>query len=490
MSVNVGLEVTESLQPREGVPEVRDETQLADWLRSRPVRDGVVVAVRTALRCLWAPICSSGNWEQLSLISFRVCLLGVIAASEEGRAETPSPALFQGCSETKNDNGEVLALCRALMRVLASVEFESSVRLQAIAEVARCSADIVSWPADHKDSWDELNSDIQTLGESTAKTVMESGLFRKNASKYILEEVTHSNARYRQHGLGFLADWYERIVNGGIQDVELLSEIVGLPEGHWAQGAEHVGEMISVIEVGRRLREATPLAEEIVFDGRLGKLRVEPIRMLPVDVYETGLEKLRDALADAGRATERSNSYTALESTLEILDRTLSRYADNAQRVHDDQLLASKRILRLIDDGYVPDDHEVTSLLQVLDTNAVDIRAAVPEVAVAVKKRSEIRIRELNSDDRTKLQSTVEAVALNSDESLAEEMREDQRETFGGGDAPVNVESPYRLTSRLARVAKAVRDWDEIADFADRCGPMISSLGNDVMKLLGEFVGL
>ena len=490
MSVNVGLEFTDSLQPREGVREVRDETQLADWLRNRSVQDGVVVAVRAALRCLWAPICSTRNWEQLSLVSFRVCSLGVIAASEEGRAKTPSPALLQACSETKNDNEEVLALCRALMRVVASVEFESFERLQAIAEVARCSADIVSWPADRKDSWDELNSDVQTFGQSTAKTVIESGLFSGNASKHIIDEVTHSNARFRTHGLGFLADWYEAMVNGAVQDVELLREIVALPEEDWAQGAEHVGEMISAIEVGRRLREATPLAEEIVFDDSLGKLRVEPIRMLPVDVYETGLEKLRDAVADARRATARSNSYTALESTLEMLDRTLSRYTDNAQRVHDDQLLASRRILRLLDDGYVPDDHEVASLLQVLDTNAIDIRAAVPEVAVAVNKRSKVRIQELSPDDQNRLQSTVEAVALNSDEALAEEMREDQRATFGVGDAPVNVEGPYRLTSRLARAAKVVRDLGEITGFADKHGSMISSLGNDLVKLLGKFVGL
>ena len=233
----------------------------------------------------------------MSLIGFRVCLLGVIAASEEGRTNAPSAALVRACSETQSYDGEVLALCRALTRVLMSVEGESSERSQAIAEVARCAADIVAWPADHKDSWDELNSDIRTLGEGTATAVMESRLFSENASKYILDEVTGSNARYRKHGLGFLADWYEPIVNGRVQDVEMLREIAGLPERDWALGAEHVGEMISAIEVGRRLREATPLAEEIVFDDRLGKLRVEPIRMLPVNLYATGLDKLRDAVA-------------------------------------------------------------------------------------------------------------------------------------------------------------------------------------------------
>ena len=158
--------------------------------------------------------------------------------------------------------------------------------------------------------------------------------------------------------------------------------------------------------------------------------------------------------------------------------------------MHDDQLLASRRIVGLVDEDYVPEDHEVASLLQVLDTNAIDIRAAVPEVAVAVKKRSEVRIRELDTEGRNRLQSTVEAVALNSDESLAEEMREDERATFGAGDAAVNVESPYRLASRLGRAAKMARDLDSIAGFADKYGPMISSLGNDLVKLLGKLVGL
>ena len=489
-SVNAASKVVDKPRTTDRGREVRNETRLADWLRDRSPQEGVVVAVRAALRCMWAPICESGDPERLSLIAYRVCLLGVIAASEMRESMAPSPTLVQVCAETQNYDGEVLALCRALIRVLLSVERGSSEQSQAFADVARCAADIVSWPGDAEDSWDELNLDVQTLGEGTMTTVMESRLFSQNASKYVLDEVTHSNSRYREHGLEFMADWYETIVNGHVQDVGLLREIAGLPERDWAQGVEHVGAMISGIEMGRRLRDATPLAEEIVFDDRLGKLRVEPIRMVPVDLYETGLEKLRDAVSDARRASERSNSYTVLDPTLGILERTLSTYAGNAQRVHDDQLLASKRILQLIDDGYVPEDHEVVSLLQVLNTNAVDIRAAVPEVALAVKKRSEVRIRELDAEDRDRIQSTIEAIALNSEESLAQELREDERATFRNEDVQVNVESSYRITSRLARVAKMVREWEEIANFADKYGPMISSLGTDLVKSLQKFIGL
>ena len=482
--------IAQSGQPREGLRVVQNQAELMGWLRDRTRQDGVVVAVRMALRCLWAPICMSKGWEQSSLISFRVCLLGVIAANEEGRAEAPSPALIEACGEGQSYDEDVLSLCRALISVLVSVEGNSSNRLKAITEVARYSAEIVSWPADHKDAWDELNSDVQSLDESTARTVMGSPLFSENASKYILDEVIHSNERYRGVGLAFLADWYESIVSGQLQDLEVLREIAGLPEKDWARGSDHIAEMISAIEAGRRLREATPLAEEIVFDDSVGKLRVEPIPLLPPDLYDTVLDKMRDAVADMRRVSERSNSYGALGSTLEMLERTSSKYAGNPQRVHDDQLLAAREIQNLIDEGYVPEDHQVARLIQVLDTNAVDIRAAVPEVAVAVKKRSEVRIREVDEASRDRIKLTVEVVASHSDEALAEELREDERATFETEDGTDGVESSYRLASRLGRAAKIAQDLDKVAELGEKYGSLISNLGKDVVKFLGDFVGL
>ena len=484
-------EVTaESGLPNEGLSVVQREAELMNWLRDQSYQVGLVVAVRAALRCLWAPICESRDPEQFSLIGFRVSLLGVIAANEEGRAETPSAALIQSCDEGESYDGEVLSLWRALVQVLLAAESDPSDRLNAVAQVAACSADIVSLPADHKDAWDELNFDVQLLDKFTAKAVIGFPLFSEKASKYILNEVIHSNDRYRDVGLEFLAEWYESIIKGQLQDMDLLREIASLPENDWAQGADHIAEMISAIEAGRRLRKATPLAEEIVFDHRLGKLRVEPVLMLPPNLYDTVLDKMRDAVADMRRVSERSNSYGALGSSLAMLERTSSKYAGNPQRVHDDQLVASRKIQRLIEEGFVPDDHEVASLMQVLDTNAIDIRAAIPEVALAVKKRSEVRIQEVDEASRDRIKFTVEVVALHSDEALAEELREDERATFETLDGTGDVESPYRLVSRLGRIAKIGQDLDKVAELGEKYGSLISNLGKDLVKLLGDLVGL
>ena len=467
------------------------EDDLARWIVDRSRQHALAIAVRAALRCLWYPIRERPHWEESSLIGLRLCALGVLNAIDENtQPRLPSRQVIGLLDRKQWSETESVKLWRALARVLLLIDLDPPEFTEPVVNLARHAADIISMPADPEDSWSEIHADLRAIVDQPPRALFQTELFTPAASNDLLDEVTHSNSRYRERDLGFLADWYESIIAGRV-DAELLREIVGIPDDDWAQGADHVRELIAAFEVRRRLRDATPLAEEIVFDEPTGKLRVEPIRMLPPDLYETGLEKLQDALDDARAATERNpNTYSALPPTLEMLERTLAKYCGNPQRVHDDQLLAVRRLEGLVEDGYVPDDEEIASLVQVLDTNAVDIRAAVPAVAAAVKKRSEVRVREIEPADRDRIRSAVDAVASNSEESLAEEMREDDRATFESGDAPVDVESPYRLVSRLGAVARTVRSLEQIAGFAERNGPLLVSVGNDLFPTLAKLVGL
>ena len=464
--------------------------ELARWIVDRTRQHALAIAVRAALRCLWYPICERRNREELSLIGLRLCALGMLnAIDENAHPRHPSRHLIRLIDRNQRSGTESSKLWRALARVLLSIDIDPPEFTDPVVNLARHAADIISMPADHEDSWSEIHADLAAIAHQPPHILFRTQLFTPTASNSILEEVSGSNSRYRETNLGFLADWYESVIAGRV-DVELLRVIVGIPDDAWGKGAEHVREHLAAFEIGRRLRDATPLAEEIVFDERSGKLRAEPIPMLPPDLYETGLEKLNDALDDARAALRRNpNSYSALPPALEMLDRTLAKYRGNPQRVHDDQLLAYRKLERLVDDGYVPDDDEITSLLQVLDTNAVDIRAAVPAVAAAVKKRSEVRVREIDPADRDRIRSAVDAVASNSGESLAEEMREDDRATFEYEDAPVDVESPYRLVSRLGAVERTVRSALRIAELADRYHTLVVRLDN-ALSSLAKFVGL
>ena len=456
-----------------------------------PPHHGFAIAVRAALRCLWFPICESRHSEELSLIGLRLCALGVLSAiNENAQPMTPSRHLIRATERKQWSGTQSGKLWRALARVFVTVHHEPPEFVDPVVAVALRAADIISNPTDPEDSWIELEADIGERFDRPPSALFEIALFSPNVSKHLFQEVAHSNLRYRERGLDFLADWYESIMAGRL-DAELLREIVRIPDDDWAQGSEHVRELLAAFEVGRRLRDATPLAEDIVYDECSGKLRVEPVRMLPPDLYETGLDKLQDALDDARRATRRNpNSYSALPPLLEMLDRTLAKYRGNPQRVHDDQLLALRKVERLVHDGYVPDDAEIASLVQVLDTNAVDIRAAIPAVAVAVKKRSEVRIREIEPADCDRIRFAVDAVVSNSEESLAEEMREDERATFESEGAPVDVESPYRLVSRLGAVARTVRSLEQIVGFTERHGTFLASLGNGLIQPLAKLVGL
>ena len=491
--IDVSLQPEDRLKLGDTVATTRlgSEQALARWVVDRPRHDGLAVAVRAALRCLWFPICESRHAEELSLIGLRLCALGVlVATNENAQPRTPSRQLVRATNDERWYKSQAAMLWRDVARLLDSVSHQPPEFADAVVDVARHAADVISNPADPEDSWAELDADVRVIFGQPGHALFETELFSPSVSKYILDEVRHSNYRYSERRLGFLADWYESIIAGRV-DTELLREIVRIPDRDWAQGAEHVRDLIAEFEAARRLRDATPLAEKIYFDDRSGKLRVEPVRMLPPDLYDTGLEKLQDAVDDAREASERNpNSYTALQPTLEMLDRTLTKYRDNPQRVHDDQLLAVRRVRQLLKEGYVPDDAEIASLIQVLDTNAVDIRAAIPAVAVAVKKRSEVRIRELDPAERNCIRSAVDAVASASDESLAEEMREDDRATFESGGVGPDIESPYRVASRLAAVASILHSLEQIAGFVDRHGPLIASLGITLLSALAKLLGL
>ena len=469
---------------------VQNKTDLLEWLGGRPKRDGLVIAVRTALRCMWAPTCAGNNSEQVSLMAYRLYLLGFIAATDPENKIPVSPPIKEYFAQRDASSDEVLCLYRALTNILLFNDSGSLQWRNSIADVARIASTIVSWPDLAETSWEELNSDIEMLNTHSASGVMSAPIVTKAARDYFITEMKHANDAYRKSHMGFAADWYETILSGETQDVDLLVEIAGLSDRIWNRGGSNLAELISETIKGYRLRKATPLAEDIVYDNERGMLRMVPFRALPNDLYETGIEKLRDAVADVRRASEKSNSYTMLSSTLSMLERTLDSYSQNPQRVHDDQLLAARRVRQLLHDDYVAADHEVTSFLQVLETNAIDIRAAVSEVAIAVQKRNEIRIQELDSYEQKQLQSTIEAIAGSSDKPLAQELLEDRKTTFSAQPARENVESSYRLTSRLARVARIARDLDSVGKLAGKFASMVSGYRAELLRILEKFVGL
>ena len=475
--------------------QIKNQVQLNDWLRTQAPQDSLAIAVRVMLRCMWAPITHSKDADYLSLVAFRTSILGMIAAKETatGRPPSPSRGLKLMAAKKHPQHSEMLSLCRSLLRCLETARGHCRADYpDAVADVATIAAAIIVLPADESDSWDAIASDVQVLGSGDRLSLMESPLFpHTKGQQWLMDEVNHSQSRYRKLGFGFVADWYKRVVDGVPLELQWLREVAELPDNDWTQDTKHIADRIAEVEDRRRLREATPLAEEIVFDDESGTLRIRPMPMLPQDLYYTGLDKLRDAMEDIRKANIRdTNSYTALDPAVRLLERTLARYADNPQRVHDDQLLAHRRIRKLVDHDVIPDDDEVGALLQILDSNAIDIRAAIPQVELAVKKRTRVRVRELEEDEITRVRAAIEDVARHSDDALARDMRDDERDIFTAGAAAVGVESPYRAVSRLASAKDAVRPRRDDERPVGLRDALARSLGHSPSSLLLKLLGL
>ena len=155
--------------------------------------------------------------------------------------------------------------------------------------------------------------------------------------------------------------------------------------------------------ITRPVTKATPLAERVEWVSEIERLRITPVPMLNASLYETVLRKLRDALADIRSDRNLDNARYALDRTLKMLDRTLATYAGSPQRVHDDMALALSEIRSQLANDDTPDSYGVQSFMQVLEINALDIQANVPEVMDAVKGRTALRLHRLPEADRQAL---------------------------------------------------------------------------------------
>lgn len=131
----------------------------------------------------------------------------------------------------------------------------------------------------------------------------------------------------------FWIDWYQRIVNGRPQNWKMLEEIALIDPKDWDNGAEHVNALISEIQA-RYLREATPYSEKIEVNPDTGNLRSVPTTMENERLYQTALDRVRDALYDLRPNGELAQHHAGLEKVAKRLDRTLRTYAVNPQRVH------------------------------------------------------------------------------------------------------------------------------------------------------------
>ncbi|MXY34151.1 MAG: hypothetical protein F4Y60_08705 [Boseongicola sp. SB0664_bin_43] len=251
----------------------------------------------------------------------------------------------------------------------------------------------------------------------------------------------------------FFRRWYQGILKGDPVNLEVLAEIASIPPADWDQGTARVAERIAEIEL-HHIRNSTPLAEIVQWIPEAERIRIAPVPMDDAPTWNMILNKLRDALHDIRPDGRLRNAHAALHDTLQMLERTLDRYCDSPQRMHDDIATALHEARRLLKAGEIPDDMNVQRFMRALDENALDIQGSMPGVLEAVSRRASLRYRRLPDDDRSTLAGATNAVVPLLEE---ERHREDMKESLVALDAqdpnsPENSASIYRWASRLSRI--------------------------------------
>ena len=464
---------------------------LETWFADGDKRDALVVLSRIVTRFMWYPPTKKGGNEKLSILLYRIMTWGALVILTRGKVELPRSRTIEFKSEAAKQNYAINRICDLFLTVLHLHSYDPRGIVDDIIDVSSKSGRLGQVPDGQLDVLDGLIRDIVKFRDANRLDVFRSQLYPANAPDKLMRRVTTANRIYRENNMDFIAEWYETFIRGGGHDVDMLQSIVEIPDEDWSRGAEHINKLIFEIRSGKRfkrLREATPLAERLVIDEDTGSLSIKPVLMLPANLYETGLDRLRDQITYM-RSDQSNNFIQAMGPVLGKLEITLGKYANNPQRVHDDQISASKQIKKLINDGFLPDDHRIADFSDMLDLNALDIRAAIPEVAVAVQKRSDVRFQELDKDDRCKVQEAIKEVVKHSDKELADELKEDEEKTFQENRDQDNVESAYRLTSRLAKVEEILRNVGEIATVTGSIATIVATMVRDLSTVF-EIAGL
>ena len=296
---------------------------------------------------------------------------------------------------------------------------------------------------------------------------------------------------------GFWIDWYEGLLEGRAPDWELWHDVALIEDEVWKAGPEAVAreiELVSAALVAKRL----PLAEDIVVDPATGLFNVRARPIAKPDLLGATLGQIADALEDV--LADPSNGLRETSADTRRLRRTLTRYANDPQRIEMDLTTAYGSITRQIAVEDLPASDTNMALLASLQEGALGIRATDAQVAENRRLLQGQAFREMDAAGREALRAAAPVLEAITEGRLAEEMREDiavlvERPAWPAlpgvtrdKDAMVpGQDEMVRVFGRAARMAVMIRRTPEIIHRIDGSAPY---KGARIIVTLGGLVSI
>ncbi len=405
------------------ISDIKDRESLRAWLEALPFdedenrRIAVTIAHRAAMRVL-------PQYWQLSISS---------------------------ASARKNDLTALPILRCSLISGVAGTMPTPEIRSAAFAAFAADAAFAANAAANAAAAWKMIRADCTALATGDVRldqTPLWSGA----------NPVSENWVQTREtlpEGWDFWRDWYQNALDGVKPNWDMLTEIALIEPADWDKGADHVNGVIADIQLKYAVA-ASPNAEDLIVNDD-GKYQAVPRSELPALTLDDVQNRLRDVLADIRQAQQQeSNQYQPLLAEADLLEGILARYPENALRLFEECTKVAVHIGRKVSDGVLPQkDNLISDITGDVQNSADDIYNFDPEVRKTVDARSNLRFGRLSDGQKADISRLAEAVAKNSVEQFAEELREDAL-VVSGEIEPSAETAPdrYRLSSRLLKVAK------------------------------------
>ncbi len=292
----------------------------------------------------------------------------------------------------------------------------------------------------------------------------------------------------------FWIDWYESMLHGAPQNIDMLEEIALIDDAVWKDGLEAVNAAIAGIQ-GKYLSQKAPLAERLEFDHERGQFYATPIAVQKPELLSVLLSRVEDSLEDALHA----NGLTPESNEVRVIKRTLAKYRDDPQRIEMDFTDSVVSLRAEIDKGWLQDTAVNGALIRSLEEGVRGVRELHPEVAENRMILAAAKLRELPEAGKAVLAKVKDVLVAVSHGAMADDFAADIPELVNDALWPLPDGAPrlpaagpaVRVFGRVSRMQLSIKKYPEILTKIEK-SPSYRSLKitKDVAWALGIVIAL